>query len=121
MDTKYFFLIGENMINEDNYHLVEAQLKKIKNKDFDRLPKWVQHYLLTHKEKEYEPGFVKCKHCNGRGYDSYLKRNMNSTEHKLEWQREPCDKCDGTGQLTWLEVIFGKQHSNNDHEEHFLK
>lgn len=98
------------MIEEDNYRLVEAQLKKFKNKDFDKLPKWVQKYLLTHEEKKYEPGFSPCRHCNGRGHDSYLVRipESRNRNRKLEWRREPCRFCDGTGQISWLENLFSK-------------
>jgi uncharacterized protein with PIN domain len=101
------------MIEENNYRLVEAQLKKFKGADFDQLPKWVQQYILTHKEKEYDPGFEKCSDCNGRGYDAYLRRDPNTKEHRVRWERESCDRCGGTGQITWLDSMFPNRENND--------
>lgn len=50
-----------------------------------------------------EPGEIICENCNGKG--------------KIEVQFEengsmipvPCFKCDGTGKLTWIENVFGKE------------
>jgi len=56
---------------------------------------------MKHKLKlELNNGETICNVCNGVGYSKYHERAK-----EYRW----CDKCKGTGKLTWIEEILGKQ------------
>ena len=47
-----------------------------------------------------------CNKCNGRGYHALTRRNMLDLK-KIEFYKECCPICKGSGYITWLENIFG--------------
>lgn len=59
-----------------------------------------------------ENGISHCDKCNGSGMvDNSGEPIYYSTRGVPDYPDFRCDKCKGTGKLTWLEKIFGKQQS----------
>jgi hypothetical protein len=61
---------------------------------------WVVMDDNSESSKVVEEGFEKCDECDGTGYVPIAPDRP---------QTQTCRKCWGTGQLTWLEKIFGKE------------
>lgn len=70
------------------------------------IERWIVKESNSLEKQEVEEGFIKCELCNGYGYD-YLKDTngylTTASGKKLAFK---CHKCNGTGQISWLEVIF---------------
>jgi hypothetical protein len=48
-----------------------------------------------------DESYIVCNACNGTGCGDILEESRDYLVHSL------CDKCNGRGQITWLENIFG--------------
>ena len=56
--------------------------------------------------------FITCDKCNGTGMvDKSGESIVYSTRGVPLYEDYKCNKCQGTGKLTWLENIFGKQQA----------
>jgi DnaJ-class molecular chaperone len=60
---------------------------------------------------EKEEGLVICSSCSGRGYTEKFG-NLKIKISGFTFYRDECSTCNGSGKVTWVEAIFGKEKGN---------
>lgn len=77
--------------------------------------------LPIESKKELEDDEVICSHCNGTGDGNKtyevevvaIEENGIKTSYPGKKNFLPCKMCEGTGKLTWIENVLGKNKVNN--------
>jgi len=85
--------IGETMMTNVNNEVIIFTFNGTEWKDIDG-------NVYKPENEVIDEGFEKCEDCDGTGYIPLPGSQIPS---------QMCRKCWGTGQLTWLEKIFGKE------------
>lgn len=57
-----------------------------------------------------EPIFYRCDSCDGSGWEHHENEpvRLNKYGFPIIPANFKCKKCNGTGKLSWLEILFGK-------------
>lgn len=62
----------------------------------------------VHKDRrmKIEPGCTICKRCNGWGYEYIKDKDNYYKTYDGKKMAAKCFRCNGSGQLTWIQNIF---------------